>query len=167
MSLKIVDYPNKILQTPAQKVVDFDDNLKSLVSEMVKTMHQEKGIGLAAPQIGKSLRLTVIEYKKQEDDDFEIPLLVLVNPKIISKSTAQEVDTEGCLSLLGIEVPVARHKKIKVKAQDLEGNKIRLTASGLFARIIQHELDHLDGKMIIDYAANKEALLKKYEQLKK
>ncbi len=167
MSLKVVHYPNKVLQTPAQKVVNFDDELKDLVGKMVKTMHKEKGIGLAAPQIGKSLRLTVIEYKKQEDDDFEIPLLVLVNPKIISKSTATEVDTEGCLSLLGIEIPVARHKKIKVKAQDLEGNKIRLTASGLFARIIQHELDHLDGKMIIDYAPDKAAVLKKYEQFKK
>lgn len=163
MILPIVKYPNKILESPTIKVVDFGDDLKTLVSDMVETMHASNGIGLAAPQIGKNLRLAVIEYPKQKDNDFEIPLLVLVNPKIISKSTEEQIDTEGCLSILGIELPVPRAKKVKVKAQDIEGNKIRFTASGLFARIIQHELDHLDGKLIIDYATDKEELLKNYK----
>lgn len=163
MILSVIKYPNKILETPANKVVDFNDELRQLADDMVETMHANKGIGLAAPQIGKGLRVAVIEYPKQKDDDFEIPLMVLINPKIISKSTEEQADTEGCLSIPGIEVSVPRAKRVKVKAQDLEGNKIRFTASGLFARIIQHELDHLDGKLIIDYAPNKDEVIKKYE----
>lgn len=163
MILSVIKYPNKILETPANKVVDFNDELRQLADDMVETMHANKGIGLAAPQIGKGLRVAVIEYPKQKDDDFEIPLMVLVNPKIISKSTEEQADTEGCLSIPGIEVAVPRAKRVKVKAQDLEGNKIRFTASGLFARIIQHELDHLDGKLIIDYSPNKDEIIKKYE----
>lgn len=149
--MKIIQYPNKILTQPAQKVNQITPKIKQLVEAMIQTMRQANGVGLAAPQVGESLRLAVIEYRPQKNEEFSIPLTVLVNPKIIARSKTIDIAEEGCLSIPDIEVPVPRSIKIKVKAQNLDGNPIRITASGLSARIFQHEIDHLDGKLIIDY----------------
>lgn len=167
-TLPIIEYPNDILTTPTEKVRMISPELMSLIDQMVATMRSVDGLGLAAPQVGHNLRLTVIEYRprKGERAHDAIPLLVLINPKIISKSDEQDVVEEGCLSLPGIEVEVPRSIRIKVRAQSPDGETVQFRATGLLARIIQHELDHLDGKLIIDRAANREAALKQYERRK-
>lgn len=159
-SLSILEYPADILSQPAKKVPQITPKIKTLIDAMVKTMRSFKGgaIGLAAPQVGESVRITVIEYtpEKNEHAEHAIPLMILINPKIISRSTDEETGEEGCLSLPGIEIPIKRARKIKVRAQNETGETIQFRASDLLARIIQHEVDHLDGKLIIDYVKNKE-----------
>lgn len=161
--LPILEYPHDILTSPTHKVRGMTAELSMLIEQMVATMRSVDGLGLAAPQVGHSLRLTVIEYRPRKGERADaIPLQVLINPKIISRGDEHDVTEEGCLSLPGIEVEVPRSTKIKVRAQTPEGEIIQFRASGLLARIIQHEVDHLDGKLIIDYASNREAVLKQY-----
>lgn len=162
--LPILAYPNELLTTPTVKVGSVTPAIRTLIDGMVETMRSVDGLGLAAPQVGHGIRLAVIEYRpgKGERKQDAIPLMVLVNPKIISKSSDHESGEEGCLSLPGIEIPVSRSRKIKVKTQIDTGETIQFRASGLLARIIQHEVDHLDGKLIIDHVKNKERLLRAY-----
>lgn len=156
--LKIIEHPNPILRGRTLKIKKIDLNISKLIKGMVKTMFEAKGIGLAAPQVGKSLRLAVLEYspkrfgEKNVPENAGVPLMALLNPKITYYSKETDTFDEGCLSLPGLEVPVQRAKEIHVLAQDLEGNRIRIRAKGLLARILQHEIDHLEGKMIIDRA---------------
>jgi peptide deformylase len=164
--LPILEYPNDILSKPSTKVSEITPQIKTLIDDMVKTMRSFKGgaIGLAAPQVGQSVRITVIEYQPDKNEHLEhaIPLTILVNPKIISSSSDKESGEEGCLSLPGIEIPIVRARKIKVRAQNETGESIQFRASDLLARIIQHEVDHLDGKLIIDYVKNKERFIHQY-----
>ena len=162
--LTILEYPNPILTQANAKVREFTPELEELIPQMVETMRSVDGLGLAAPQVGHSIRLTVIEYRptKREHKSDAIPLMVLINPKIISRSTEQEDGEEGCLSLPGVELPILRARRIKVRTQTKTGETIQFPATGLLARIIQHELDHLDGKLIIDYAPNKEEVVRQY-----
>lgn len=111
---------------------------------MVKTMIKADGVGLAAPQIGKNIRLIVINSKDG--------VFCLVNPKFIKKSWARELGQEGCLSIPGVFGEVKRHKKISLAYYNQEGKKVKLTAEGMMARVIQHEIDHLDGILFIDKA---------------
>jgi len=163
--LALVTYPSAILTTPTQKVSLVTPDIQQLVENMVATMRAQNGVGLAAPQIGQSLRIAVLEHVPgpKEDPSTAVPLQILINPKIISKTGGTEVEEEGCLSIPGIEVPVARARKIKVKALNERGEAIQFRASGFHARIIQHELDHLDGRLIIDYVSNRDALLATYQ----
>lgn len=163
--LPILEFPNDTLTTPTAKVGPMTPALNTLVSDMVDTMRSVDGLGLAAPQVGHGIRLTVIEYRpsKGERKQDAIPLMVLINPKIISKSRETDRMDEGCLSLPGIEVAVPRSTKIKVRMDTQDGKTVQFRATGLLARIIQHELDHLDGLLIIDRCANREAALKAYE----
>lgn len=132
-----------ILQKKAQRVApDELSNLAPLIPDMIETMRHAKGIGIAAPQIGKSIQLIVVERK---DDP-----LVLVNPRITFSSRNIEEDEEGCLSVPGIFGMVPRSKKIRVKAMTPEGKIVSLKTKGLLARILQHEIDHLNGTLIID-----------------
>lgn len=141
--LKILTHPNKILRKKAQKIENvLDPEIQELVKNMIKTMKKDKGVGLAAPQIGQSIKLLTIDIK---DDP-----LILFNPKITFFSKKTEEDEEGCLSLPGKYGLVERAYKIRVKAQDAQGNKIKFKAEGLLARVIQHEIDHLNGILIID-----------------
>ena len=140
MSLKIVTIPDPILNTKTEKVTDFDSALKKLVEEMITTCRKANGIGLAAPQIGKSIRLCVINLEHLGLDPF-----ALVNPKIKSRSWKKVEMEEGCLSIPGVFGIVKRPAKIKVEAQNLDGEKNNFEADGLLARVIQHEIDHLDG----------------------
>lgn len=162
--LPILEYPNDLLTKPTTKVKTVTQQIKTLIDGMVATMRSVDGLGLAAPQVGHGIRLTVIEYRpgKGERKEDAIPLMVLVNPKIISHSADREVGDEGCLSLPGIEIPIVRPRKIKVKTQTDTGETIQFRASGLLARIIQHEIDHLDGKLIIDHVKQKERVLRAY-----
>lgn len=161
--LDIKLFPDPALTNDNQKVSDFDSNLGQLIDAMTEAMRRARGVGLAAPQVGHNVRLAIIEHRAQDDDDMEdIPLQVLINPKIISCSKETDIQNEGCLSIPGIEIPVERAHKIKVKAFNRQGQKVQFRATGFKARIIQHELDHLDGKLILDYAKNKEKVIKKY-----
>lgn len=145
--LKILTQPNPILRKPS---VDINPTaitsreFKGLISAMKKTMIKTDGVGLAAPQIGKNIALVIINSK---DGAF-----CLINPKIIKKSWARELGQEGCLSIPGVFGKVKRHKKISLTYYNQAGKKIKQTAMGMMARVMQHEIDHLNGILFIDKA---------------
>lgn len=133
-----------VLRAKAKKVSRFDPWLERLVNDMRETMREAPGVGLAAPQIGESVRVLVAEYEEQQ--------VALVNPEIVKASEEQELGTEGCLSIPGyVGDNVPRALAVTVKARDPKGKEIRIKADGWFARILQHEIDHLDGVLYIDY----------------
>ena len=145
--LKIIKYPNDFLRkkTREVKVKELKDpKMQRLILDMAKTMEVEKGVGLAAPQVGSDLRICTI----QADDK----TYVLINPKIKSSSRKKDIFEEGCLSFPGKFFPIERPIKVKVQARDREGKKVKIKADGLFARVLQHEIDHLDGILVIDRA---------------
>ena len=137
----IVIYPDPILQRPTEKIAEFNEELRTLVADMFESMYKAQGIGLAAPQIGVSKRITVIDLSNQKDPKEKI---VLVNPEIVHREGKLH-EEEGCLSLPEIREKVSRAAKVKVKAQDLQGNWFDLEGEELLARACQHEIDHLDG----------------------
>ena len=137
-------FGDPVLKTKARPVERFDDALKQEVARMGKLMHDSIGIGLAAPQLGVSNRVLV--YRVEPDS----PVQALVNPEIAWKSRELETMEEGCLSLPGVHVDVERPLHVTVTAQDASGEHITIEASGLEARVIQHEIDHLDGVLILD-----------------
>jgi len=143
--LKIITHPNPILRQKAKPIKDISDaKLQKLIPELAELMLKKDGLGIAAPQIAESIRLIIVRYK---DDN-----LAMINPKITSKSILKEIDEEGCLSVPNIYGQVKRCKKITVKFQDPAGKMRKMTGEGLFARVIQHEVDHLDGILFIDKA---------------
>ena len=166
--LPVVTLPDEILRAPTRRVGHFDDELKILVESMRLTMHAAEGVGLAATQIGRSLKLAVIEYQPQPtengtaDDQPAIPLFVIINPTITQMNNDFEVYDEGCLSLPDLQTPVPRATEISVLADNLEGQRIRLRAKGLLARILQHEIDHLNGLLIVDRTIDKK-IRKKFQ----
>lgn len=150
--LNIIKYPDSFLR---QKSKDFpieklkEKEIKELLEDMNKTMKELDGAGLAAPQIGQSLRIIVVNDEKTKKS------LFMINPKITKKSWAQEIEDEGCLSVVDdkreiIYGPVSRHKKVTCNYFDENGNKKKIQAEKILARIIQHEIDHLDGILFID-----------------
>jgi peptide deformylase len=149
MAMRLVrQYPDPALRVPATAIAAVDDDVRSLVERMADIMRRSHGVGLAAPQIGVLQRVFV--YRSGADD----PVHVLINPELSETSDEMESDTEGCLSLLGGEVTVSVDRHIRVVARGLDeaGAPIEVEAEGLEARVIQHELDHLDGILIIDRA---------------
>lgn len=139
-------YPDPVLRVACPPVERFDDELAELVDDMAETMYAAPGVGLAAPQIGVEQRVTVIDPTAEVGSG---ELLVLINPRI-REAQGREADVEGCLSLPGISEKVERAVSVVVEAQDIEGNPVHLEASELLARIIQHEVDHLDGVLFVD-----------------
>jgi peptide deformylase len=137
------------LRKKSKKVNRFGKALSSLVEDMVETMHAANGMGLAAPQIGVLLRVIVIELPKKEDDPQSGRLFVLVNPKI-ARAKGEEEGEEGCLSIPGYVGDVKRATMVTVKGYDISGKKMRMKARGLLARVLQHEIDHLNGILFID-----------------
>ena len=158
-TLNIFTFPAPVLKQVAKEVVDFNDELSELVIDMLHTMYMAPGIGLAAPQIGKSLRLFVsdIDFEREEVEDEEHPTYrninlnprVFINPKIIAKE-GEILFEEGCLSVPGIYEKVKRFEKITLEYQDLDGKKQSLSAEGLESVCLQHELDHLNGIVFIE-----------------
>ncbi|OIO49290.1 MAG: peptide deformylase [Parcubacteria group bacterium CG1_02_41_12] len=146
MKLKIITHPNDILRKTSARVDDINA-VQKLCSDMVDTMEQEKGIGLSAVQVGDLVRIIAIH--KDADKSLE-DHAVMINPKIFSKSKDLEEGEEGCLSIPNCEGIVKRAKKIKVRYTDVSGLEQKTKAVGLFARVIQHEIDHLDGILFID-----------------
>jgi peptide deformylase len=141
MPLEIVKYPDPVLERPAERITEFNDELRNFVDDMFESMYAAKGIGLAAPQVGVSKRLTVIDLSFKERPEEKI---VLVNPEIILRE-GKQYEEEGCLSLPEIREKVSRAAKVKVRAQDLDGNWFEMDGTELLARAFQHEIDHLDG----------------------
>ncbi|PIT94131.1 peptide deformylase [Candidatus Falkowbacteria bacterium CG10_big_fil_rev_8_21_14_0_10_43_11] len=150
MSAKILPikiYPDKILRQKAAKINRLDKKIQRLILDMGKTMLAKEGAGLAAPQVGESIRLIVVNTKNG--------VLAMINPKITRRSWSKEPGEEGCLSLPDIIGQVKRSKKIKVIYYNEDNKQIKLSAAGLFARVIQHEVDHLNGVLFIDYLKKK------------
>jgi peptide deformylase len=143
---EIVKYPDPVLAKRGETITVFDDKLKTLVEEMFESMYAAQGIGLAAPQIGISQRLTVIDvsFKKNPDDK-----VVLINPEIIERE-GEQYEEEGCLSLPDIREKVKRAAKVKVRAQNVKGEWFEIEGEELLSRAFQHEIDHLDGVLFID-----------------
>jgi peptide deformylase len=153
-----------VLRKEAQEVVAYDEGLRSLVRDMFETMYHEEGIGLAAPQVGVSQRVIVLDLRREDHDDEPI---ALVNPRLTWKSAETAKQTEGCLSIPGLEEIVERPAKVRIEARDPEGEPIEMEADDLLARALQHEVDHLDGILFIDRvsALKRRMLLKKWKKL--
>lgn len=145
MKEQLITVPDKKLYQPTQKVVSFDENLKKQSLLMRRVLSNHDGAGLAANQIGLDCRLLVVELKNPGEGEDSLAFRAFVNPEIIEFSQEKKSLDEGCLSVPQIELPIERASKIKFKAQDISGKKIKLTAKGVFARILQHEVDHLCG----------------------
>lgn len=139
-----------VLREKSKPVSKFDSKLSKLIKKMHKTMKNADGVGLAAPQVGHLLRVVTVDVGEG--------LIALVNPEIIDKSKERCEFDEGCLSFPGVTIDITRPEEIRVAYLDEKGNKNVLDADGLLARVIQHEIDHLDGVLIIDKADNKEKL---------
>jgi peptide deformylase len=149
---EIITIPAPILRRKAHKVTDFGAQLQTLLDDMVETMRQAPGVGLAAPQIDVPLRVIVVEYGDEEDEDAPRKLYTLVNPEISRFSDDMIIGTEGCLSIPHYIGDVDRHQSVTVKAFNRRGQAVRIKAQGWLARIFQHEIDHLDGVLFTDRA---------------
>jgi len=145
-------YPDPVLRNAAGPVAEVDDDVRRLVDRMLGIMESAHGVGLAAPQIGVARRVLV--YRARDEDEAH----VLINPELVELSDETEIGTEGCLSLLGgeLQVPVERHLRVRVAAKDTSGEAVDVDAEGFEARVIQHEIDHLDGVLIFDRAADED-----------
>jgi peptide deformylase len=143
---EVVKWPDPVLQKPGATVKVFDAKLTKLTEEMFESMYAAQGIGLAAPQIAISQRITVIDVSFQKNPEEKI---VLINPEIIARE-GKQVEEEGCLSLPEIREKVSRAAKVKVRAQDVKGEWFEIEGEELLARAFQHEIDHLDGVLFID-----------------
>jgi peptide deformylase len=156
---EIVFVPEPVLRKKAKTVTRFDEKLQALIDDMVETMREAPGVGLAAPQVGELQRVIVVEYFENEEDEelenaAEAPkrLYTIVNPEITRKSAEVETGTEGCLSVPGYNGEVERHLAITVKGQNRYGQPVTLKLKDWTARIFQHEIDHLNGVLFTDLA---------------
>ncbi|HIA74803.1 MAG TPA: peptide deformylase [Gemmatimonadetes bacterium] len=161
---QIVVMGDPILRTATAEVDAFDRDLKMLVRDLFETMYHAEGIGLAAPQIGISRRVIVIDLRSEEQPEAR---LALINPSVVWASAESDKEPEGCLSIPGLEEVIKRSLAIRVEAVDIEGGHMELEAEGLFARVLQHEMDHLDGILFVDRvsALKRRILMKKWKKI--
>ncbi len=161
--LNILHFPDPRLRTKAKPVTDFNQGLKTLVSDMFETMYEAPGIGLAATQVNIHQRLLVMDVSEDRSDP-----KVLINPELIETEGEEEMD-EGCLSVPGFYETVRRAEKIRVRAQNVDGETFEFDSEGLEAVCIQHEMDHLEGKLFVDYLSGlkRDRIRKKLEKAKK
>lgn len=156
---KIFEYPAPVLRQETRAITTFDESLQKLVVDMAETMYDAPGIGLAAPQIGESLKLIVVDISRDKEGARDY--MAMVNPEIIAKEGSQ-LDEEGCLSLPDLTSKVKRFRKITVSYQDLAGNSQELETENRFAVVLQHEIDHINGILFLDHlSALKRTLYKK------
>ena len=155
----------EVLRTSGEEVSSFDEELRTLIEDMWETMYHAEGIGLAAPQIGLSLRICVLDVR--DEDDPGPGRLALVNPVIAESSSETDKAREGCLSIPGLEEFVTRPAKVTVEGFDPHGQRVRVEAEGLLGRALQHEIDHLNGILFIDRVSplKRRMLLKKWKKL--
>ncbi|MCS7215182.1 MAG: peptide deformylase [Thermodesulfovibrio sp.] len=144
--LEIKKYPDAVLKKKAETISDINGDLQKLIDNMIETMYNANGVGLAAPQVGVLKRLIVVDTSPREENQ---SLLVLINPEIIN-AEGEILSEEGCLSLPGFITRLKRKEKVVVKGLDRKGKEIEIEATGLLARALQHEIDHLDGILLID-----------------
>jgi len=178
MILDIVKYGNPVLRAKGKKIDNIDDDLRALAADMLETMYDASGVGLAAQQVGRAVQLTVVDISDAENrpsrmwiggeevDPKEHMPLILINPEL-KLDEEQELGTEGCLSFPEISAEISRAARVKVKAKDLEGRQIEFEAAGLLGRAVQHETDHLNGILFIDRmsSATKVSLAGKLKRL--
>ncbi len=145
--LDILTYPTPSLNEKSVVVEEFDDEFRALVEDMVETMYVKDGVGLAAPQIGRNVRLIVLDQTGPRE---RAELRVLVNPEIVAREGQTDWD-ESCLSCPSLTVKTKRNERVTVRAQDKDGKPVEIEADGLLAIILQHEIDHLDGVLIVDH----------------
>jgi peptide deformylase len=152
----IVTLPDPVLRRKAHPVTKFDKDLHTLIDDMVETMREAPGVGLAAPQIGLSERLLVVEYYEREEDedneDAPKKVWALINPEIVKASEKKLMGVEGCLSIPGLLGEVERHAEVNIKGLNRHGRPMKIKAKGWLARIFQHEIDHLNGVLFPDLA---------------
>jgi peptide deformylase len=152
----IVTLPDPVLRRKAREITKFDKDLYTLINDMVETMREAPGVGLAAPQIGLSERLLVVEYYEREEDeeneDASKKVWAIINPEIVKASEEKIMGVEGCLSLPGLVGEVERHTEVLVKGLNRHGRPMKVKAKGWLARIFQHEIDHLNGVLFPDIA---------------
>jgi peptide deformylase len=145
MILKIVKYPEPVLQQPGEPVTEFNDELRKFVADMFETMYASQGIGLAAQQVGVAKRITVIDLSLGKDPAEKV---VLINPEILSQA-GKQYEEEGCLSFPEIREKISRSFKVRVRAQNENGEWFEMDGEELMSRAMQHEIDHLDGMLFI------------------
>jgi peptide deformylase len=153
--LDIAFLPDPVLRRKAKKITVFDKELQTFIDNMIETLRNAPGVGLAAPQVSVSSRLVVVEFGEEDEEGNEIAakkLYVVVNPEIVQASEEMENGVEGCLSIPGLVGEVERSNKIVVKGLNRFGKPVKITAEGWLARIFQHEIDHLDGIVFPDRA---------------
>ena len=155
---EIKSFPDEVLRQKAKKVVNFDDELHQLIDDMVETMRDAPGVGLAAPQIGVPKRVIVVNYGDKVEP--------FINPRLKIEDRSQEQEEEGCLSVPHLRAEVKRYKKVRFTAQKLDGQEVEIEGEGIIARIFQHEIDHLDGLLFIDRVdrKTKRKLMLEYNQ---
>jgi peptide deformylase len=151
-TLKIRLFPDPVLRQKARKVLNIDNTTQKLIDDMIETLHDSGGVGLAANQVGKLLKVAVIEVPESDT-------LILINPEVV-KTKGECLVTEGCLSLPGYTGEIKRAESVKVKALDRQGSEIRINATELLAEALQHEIDHLNGILFIDHLVNPDGLQK-------
>ncbi len=144
--LQMRTLPDPALRQRAKRVSKIDDSIQKLIDNMIDTLRASSGVGLAAPQIGVPLRIAVIEMPGEE-------VITLINPVVV-KRKGERVLTEGCLSVPGYQAEIKRSLTVKVRAQDRHGKEIRLKGEGLFAHVLEHETDHLNGTLYVDHLDN-------------
>jgi peptide deformylase len=162
MSIReIKKYPDPVLRNKTSHVERIDGTLDRLIEDMIETMHAAPGVGLAANQVGVPLQLAVIDLSTREDDDQRYPLIVIINPEILSFE-GSVLEEEGCLSIPDYAEKVKRAARVKVRAQDRAGKTFEIEAEGLLAKALQHEIDHLNGLLFVDrLSALKKSIFKR------
>ncbi|MFQ6027816.1 MAG: peptide deformylase [Dehalococcoidia bacterium] len=145
--------PDPILRQQAKKIATIPRNFKQYTDDMVETMHDQQGVGLAANQVGSLQKVAVIQLPEWEE------ALILINPEIIRREGEREVE-EGCLSIPGYRGTVRRSERVRARAMDLSGKLVRIKADGLLAQALEHETDHLNGKLYIDHLVSRDAIWK-------
>jgi peptide deformylase len=161
--LQIVTLPDPILRRKAKPVTKFDKELQTLIDDMIETMREAPGVGLAAPQVDVSQQLIVVEYaeddeKEEETEEAEVKppkpkkLYVMLNPQIVKPSEEKVLGIEGCLSIPGLQGEVERHESLQLKGLNRHGSPVKLKVDGWLARIFQHEIDHINGVLFTDRA---------------
>ena len=169
---RIVFLGDPVLRRPAEDVEHFDDDLRAVVEDMFETMYHADGIGLAAPQIGLSRRILVVDVRGRDEDEGrgsgEGGPLALINPRITGASEDTVRASEGCLSIPGLEEIVERPETVEVRGYDIDGGEVTIEARDLFGRALQHEIDHLDGILFLDRVSplKRRMLLKKWQKTK-
>lgn len=165
--LKVYEYPHPVLKQKAEKVTKVDDKIRSFLDDMLETMYDAAGVGLAAPQVGVSKRIVVIDVAHPDEGEERNPIY-LVNPEIIWHSDEESCQYEGCLSVPDQSAEVSRYKQVRVQYLDYNGKEAEIMAEGLLAIALQHEIDHLDGILYIDRISRlkRQMLLKKLQKMR-